>query len=87
MLLLARAALIRHEPEVRGDLVRALEARDVVEGGDEPERRHRPDHRHRLYAPSQPASHNARASRLSVFTRRERVAYIGAKPGSATITS
>jgi hypothetical protein len=51
MLLFARAALARHEPEVRRDLVGTLEARDAVEGGDEPGRRHGPDHRHRLEQP------------------------------------
>src|SRR6266508_4736666 len=38
------------------------------------------------YAPSRQASANARASRRSVFTLRVRVAYMGAKFGSATIT-
>ena len=39
------------------------------------------------YAPSSQASRRARASRRSVFTLRLRCAYIGAKFGSATITS
>src|SRR5262249_34119300 len=39
------------------------------------------------YAPSRQASASVRASRRSVFTRRLRLAYIGAKFGSATITS
>lgn len=38
------------------------------------------------YAPVWHASASVRASRRSVFTRRERLAYIGAKFGSATIT-
>src|SRR5215813_9305446 len=41
----------------------------------------------RRYAPRRQASANVRASRRSVFTRLLRVAYIGAKFGSATITS
>lgn len=39
------------------------------------------------YAPSRSASAKVRASRRSVFTRRDRVAYIGAKLGSATMTA
>ena len=38
-----------------------------------------------VFAPNRSALHSLRASRLSVFTRLERV-YIAAKPGSATIT-
>ena len=41
----------------------------------------------RRYAPSRQAPASVRASRRSVFTRRLRVAYIGAKFGSATILS